>query len=181
LGTRKPVVYFCTAPTTDERKGIAQQCLAFWDKQDVEFHVITPEIVGCSVREFNRERRVYADRLAEGIHIVTDDDCIPEFDIRDALNVIQGHEQFGTLSPWPTNCTIYPWTEIAAFEDDEVMEHCSVGIFRLSRKGMPFPPSTGVGYDRTHGDAIRAIGMKVGLLKKHKILHLGEGKTSLWI
>ena len=156
-------------------------CLEWWKSQPVELHVLTPEIVGCSVAEFNRDRRVYADQLAKGDHIVADDDAIPQCDILKAYEVFRKYPDFGTISLWPENCVINPWTEIEAFEDDEVMEHVSVGVVRFCRKGMPFPPSERLGYDRTHADAIRAIGMKVGLFKNFKVNHLGEGRSSLWV
>lgn len=175
-------VFFTTAPTTEERKRMAEECLAWWKSQPVKLHVLTPEFAKCSIPEFNRERRIVADRLAQANHIVADDDAIPQCDILQAFDVSRKYRDFGTLSLWPQNCNIQRWTEIEAFEDDEVMEHNSVGIIRFCQKGMPFPPSERLGYDRTHADAIRAIGMKVGLLKNFKVLHLGEGieKSTIW-
>lgn len=174
-------VFFTTAPTTDERKQMSRRCLAWWKSQlHADVHVLTPEDAKCSIPEFNRERRIMADRLAKGDHIVTDDDAIPQCDVLKAFELFKKYRQFGTISLRPENCTIYPWTEIQAFEDDEVMEHVSVGVIRFCQKGMPFPPSDRLGYDRTHADAIRAIGMKVGLFKNFTCIHLGENKSTIW-
>lgn len=173
-------VFYTTCPTTPEREKISYETLDWWKSQPVNLRVVTPMLAKCSVAEFNRLRRVYADQVAKGDHIVADDDAIPLCDIREAFGMFQRYPDFGTLSLWPEPCVIHPWTEIEAFEDDEVMEHCSVGVIRLCRKGMPFPPSESVGYDRTHADAIRAIGKKVGLLKNYRCKHLGENKSTLW-
>jgi len=165
--------------TTIKDRGFG--CLEWWKSQPVELYVVTPEVVGCAVEDFNRLRRVYADHMATGLHIVADDDAIPQCDIQEAFNLAGKYPDFGTLSLWPEPCIIHQWTEIQAFEDEHVMEHASVGVIRIQQKGLPYPPSNGIGYDRTHGDAIREVGKKVGLLKNFHCYHYGENKSSLWL
>lgn len=179
-GTPNVQVFFTTCAETDERKAFAKESLAWWESQMGQVTVVTPEDVKCSVAEFNRERRVFADAMAKGNYILADDDAIPQCDIMKAFAMAQKYPQFGTLSLWPENSNINRWTEFDwVFEDDNVMEHNSVGIVRICQKGMPFPPSTSPWYDRTHGDAIREIGLKVGFLKNFTVHHLGEKKSTL--
>jgi len=108
-----PEVFFCTAPTTDERQRIADRCFEYWSgNPDADVVVVTPETVGCSLGQFQRERRIYADsRARHHEYICTDDDMLPTADdcLVKGIAALRTHTDFGILSAWPANCTINRW------------------------------------------------------------------------
>lgn len=178
-------VFFCTCPITEERKSIAQSCLAIWKVMDVELTVLSPYSLFCSKSDFQRQRRIVADELAKrDVYILADDDCIPH-NIDKGIRALRSHPDFGILSLWPENANIVRWTpegyEIQ--EDLEVMEHYSVGGIRICRKGAMlkgWPQQSGLGYDAEHCDALRASGWRVGYSQHSRMFHLGEGKSEVW-
>lgn len=180
-------VFFCTAPQSHERSGMASDTLATWlDTPHVRLHVLTPLKLGCSLVQFNRYRRIWADSESpSSVYILTDDDASPlgtDF-IQRGLAVMATHPQFAILSAWPVNCKINPWEKATVPDDGEVLEHVSVGVLRFCRKGAleDWPAANGgPGYDMQQSEALRRAGWHVGLMRRVKAEHLGEGKSELW-
>lgn len=131
--------------------------------------------------------------------------------LAEGVRILEEHPEFAILSMMPSNAKINPWRppgreyEIpsrsivesisdgpftvdgvyelrAVYEDDDVMEHVSVGGIRFCRRGCleEWPPFTGPGYDREQADALRAAGYRVGYFKHLKMNHLGEGYSTVW-
>jgi hypothetical protein len=176
-------VFFCIVPG---RESLTYRCERAWHDLDVNLRTITPTILRVEKAAFQKERRVFADEHAEGpVYIVADDDCLPPLGdwLTLACDILQRHPEFAILSLWPTNAPINRWTptDYAPFEDDEVMEHFSVGNIRVCRQHMlsEWPPLEGNAYDTAHCTALRAAGYRVGYYKNIKMTHLGEGRTSL--
>jgi hypothetical protein len=181
--------FFCTAPQSEERQQMAERVWSFWQPIPwVRLRRVTPELLGCELKDFNRLRREFAEREATTPeYILTDDDCLPESDrdILKGVRILEEHENFGMLSAWPKNATINRWTpeNWQPYEDAQVMEVNDVGGLRFIRSGViqfPFPESNGVGYDRTQSIAMRRRGYRVGYLKSIKMEHLGEGRSEVW-
>ncbi len=178
-------VFFCTIPGRDT----AKVCEDMWLDLGVNFIPMNPAALGCTNHEFQRDRRLFADITASGpYYIVADDDCLPPSGpwMRDAEKIMERHKDFAILSLWPENASIQRWTpeDYRPYEDMEVMEHISVGNIRLCRKNVirvnDWPPMpTGYHYDHTHCEAIRKAGYRSGYFKEIRMIHLGEGKTSL--
>lgn len=180
-------VFFCSVPQSDERDEIAQRCLKAWlSIPNLWVRCPTPITMGCTLAEYNRQRRVHADAVAvTPIYILTDDDMLPPSDIVvQGLTTMMRHPDFAILSAWPDPATINRWTPegYRPYEDDEVMEHVSVGGLRFCRKGPlnEWPLADGSGYDMEQAQALRKAGYRVGYMKHVRALHLGEGKTELW-
>lgn len=180
-------VFFCTCPQTAEREQAAVQALDWLDHHSSAITIVTPDRVGCSLKNFNRQRRVWAEEKAKGkFYVLTDDDLIP--DRADALaagcEALLSHPDFAILSAWPSNANIGRWTPFGydVYEDLDVTEHVSVGGLRFVRRGaMPYWPTTQcVGYDRVQADALRNMKWRVGYCQHVRALHLGEGKSELW-
>lgn len=159
---------------------------------------VGPGTIGCDSTSFQRERRIYADVNSTDIYLCVDDDCLlasPEPFIEKAVDVLRRHADFGILSVWPSNSELHPWTpgpeELArncvggrVYEDDEVMEHVSVGGIRICRPGLlkDWPLMTGRTYDSQHCAALRAAGYRSGYIKPHIALmnHLGRNYSQVW-
>lgn len=168
---------------------MAERVFHFWMGIPwVRLRVVTPALLGCELKDFNRLRREFAEREAgTPEYILTDDDCLPDSDrdILKAVRILEEHEKFGMLSAWPSNARISKWTpeDWEPFEDKDVQEVHDVGGLRFIRSGamkFPFPPSKGIGYDTIHCDYMRLYGYRVGYFKGVKMEHLGEGRTELW-
>ncbi len=183
-------VYLCTAAEPDTlRMEMAALCIKRWEMVDgINLYVITPEILNCSNRGFQRMRRIYADQNSESReYILTDDDALipPCFDLNECLRVFR-QSRFATLSLMPSNATINPWTPEDYIPEvtDEVMEHYAAGQVRFCLKGhlQEWPPmhKEAPGYDTIHGQAIRDAGGRCGYFRNHVALHLGEGYSSIW-
>lgn len=164
-------------PHAELRFKMAELCRGLWEQYPVNLHVLFGE-----GQKFQRESRIQAERRAKSpIYILTDDDCaVLELDLPKILEVMANHPDFAQLSLWPSNCTIQPWTE--GIVNTDVMEHVSVGGVRFCRKESAsyWPPMNGNGYDRIHADWFRENGMRVGYLRNHAMIHLGERRSVTW-
>ncbi len=180
-------VFFCAVPADEIRKIHRQCCYNRWQAEPgVHVRWLWPKLLKVEPKEFQRLRRVEADRLAQNeIYILADDDCLLTSHILDALQLAQQYQSFAMLSLWPANAEIHPWRPEGreVFEDAEVQEHVSVGGIRICRKGAvrKWPEQDGPGYDREHCEAIRESGMRAGYLKNCPMLHLGEGTSTVWL
>lgn len=142
--------------------------------------------------EFQRQRRILAERLAKTrIYVVADDDCLLDEPgaIPHALEILFGpeHESFAVVAPLPSNANISLWTPegyTPAISDD-IIEHVNVGCIRFCRKGVmpadsdlwrPQPPRTEFGwkYDGPHGEQVRERGYRMGYFRNITLTHLGE-------
>lgn len=173
-------VFFCSA---ELRPDMTVRCREAWQ---VPMWHLSPAGIGVSKRDFQKYRRVFAERQASGkYYIVADDDCLPpEGDwMSKAVEIMDRYPEFAILSLWPTNAVIQRWTpdDYTPVETEEVSEHFSVGNIRVCRKGAftDWPEQVTAGYDNTHCVALRKAGWRVGFFRNIKFLHLGEGKTSL--
>jgi len=181
-------IYLCrVSPAEQIRTFFWLACNSRWRSEggvtinDVEIH---PD-----VWDSQKKRRVIAEEDAEeDIYVLADDDCLPQAEpfLEEGVRILEEHPEFAILSMMPTNAKINPWrpapTDYVVHEDDDVMEHVSVGGIRFCRKGCltEWPPFTGPGYDREHCDALREAGYRVGYFKNLKMLHLGEGYSTVW-
>lgn len=145
-------------------------------------------VLGCTPDErstFQRDRRIRAADGAAEPYFLADDDCLPQRQpfAHEALVILNRHPEFHHLSLWPS-FHVEPWRPqngYDVFEDDEVMEHVSVGGIRICRpnpEGWTWPAMAGVGYDFQHAKEARRHGMRVGLIKRIRYNHLGEGYSS---
>lgn len=183
-------VYFTTCPDNDERRQMAKQALDWWKQWRVNLYLLTPQGLECDHRQFNRQRRIYADHHSDSyVYIVADDDCIPTTDDWDKTEVsmvstMYRNRDFAVLSFWPSNANIGRWNpeDYQVSENMDVAEHVSVGGIRVCRQMFikDWPPMTGVGYDLEHADMLRGLGYRVGYLQHHRMIHHGEGKSQLW-
>lgn len=147
--------------------------------------------------EFQRERRMRAEEDARSdIYVCADDDCLITGEdqiIARAKDIMDRHPQFAILSLWPVNATIYRWTpgikdlercvDGSVYEDEEVIEHVSVGGIRFMRKGAmkewpPIEPGS-AHYDRIQCDYLRSIGYRCGYFLDIGMNHIGENYTTL--
>ncbi len=168
---------------------MAQLCMERWEDAGANLVTVTPRQLECDDREFQRRRRIYADQHAKApIYICADDDALlpANFDIAAMVRLLESRMDFAVLSPLPLNATIQPWTPeyYKPVFDDDVMEHTSAGQVRFCRKGViPRWPEMYAGppaYDAIHGEVIRSLDMRIGYARKHSILHLGEGASTVW-
>lgn len=178
-------VFFCSIGGREE---MSAHCREQWELSRHPWAMVdlTPERIDTTPEHFQKLRRVWAEEKARGeYYIVTDDDClVPGGDwIMEALSIMERHPDFAILSLWPENANIHRWTpeEYDPIEDPEVLEHFSVGGVRLCRKGIltSWPVLEGKAYDNVQCEAIRKAGYRVGYFKSLKMLHLGEGRTTL--
>ena len=175
-------VFFCSVPG---REDVTLAGLASWGARP-GIRILEPNLLGVSAFEFQKERRVWAEKYSTGpYYVVTDDDCVPPLGewLSEATAIMDRHPEFAILSLMPENATIQRWTpeNYDAFEDDEVMEHIDVGGVRVCRKGMltEWPEQTKRTYDREQCTAIRDKGFRCGYYRHITQVHLGEGRTSL--
>jgi hypothetical protein len=190
-------VFLCHVPKSRLRRKMKDLCYERWEmewRQNTGFGhpiVLTPESIGSTEKDFQRDRRIWVDsRLAKGeIYVLTDDDCLlamqPVFQYPERiLSLMTQYGEFGILSMMPTNADIYPWRpeNREVIEDEEVMEHISVGGIRICVAGCldEWPESEYVGYDQTHCAALREAGWRVGYMKNIPMNHLGEGYSTVW-
>jgi hypothetical protein len=186
-------LFFCHVPGNAMREKWSARCIDRWDKEGVsEGHFLTPEYLQCSNYEFQKRRREYAEHMAKGeFYILADDDCLPPDNPKGVLSVtlqaraiMHSHPEYGMLSFMPANATIVEWTpeDYKTANDSQVMEHHSVGGLRIVRKGAikNWPEQTLPSYDTEHCQAMRDAGYRVGYFRKLKMMHLGEGKSSIW-
>ncbi len=155
-----------------------------------------PQLLCTSSKEpkpFQRERRIQADQKGGDFYILADDDCLPDISQKDfipvGIDVLRAHPQFAMLAPLPSNENIIEWTPDErdghkTANDEEVMEHVSVGGIRFCRKGAlkVYPPMDKdyAGYDGIQGNAVRKAGMRVGFIRELHFDHLGAGKSTVW-
>lgn len=180
-------VYFCYVPTNGTRSLMMQLCQENWRlRSGFEIKLLFPE--NAKVVDFQLERRKIADSDAKGsIYVVADDDCLPQAQpfVAEAIEIMERHPNFGMLSLWPDNEKINRWTpeDYAPYEDEDIMEHVSVGGIRFCRKGIikQWPSQSQNGYDGQHGEAMRLAGYRVGYLKHLTMTHLGKGRSTVWI
>lgn len=180
-------VFFCTV----ERWGahtirgyFRDACRLAWIKMD-DAHI--HPLYGYDVPDFQRTRRMDADKLAPtDIYVLTDDDMLPigEDFIARGVALMQKYPGFGMLSALPTNAMIQFWNpeNHKPLVNDEVMEHYSVGGLRFCRRGIvkKWPVQNGKGYDADHCAAIRDAGYSVGYMRDVRANHLGEGFSTIW-
>lgn len=174
------------------RSVMASCCITRWLVHPDWEQIVLRQVEGAKSTAHYREkfqswRRINADEKSSGaVYVVADDDCLPQSEpfVELALGILAAHPDFGILSLWPMNCRINRWTPegYTAFEDDEVMEHHSVGGIRFCRKGLiaEWPEQTGRGYDAEHCGALRAAGYRVGYFKNLTMNHVGEGYSTVW-
>jgi hypothetical protein len=121
-----------------------------------------------------------------------------------ALATMEAYPEFAILTPTPSNATINSWTgddgheipglggRYKVLENQYVMEHVNVGGIRFTRKGhLPQEKEAwreqkenrrnpeqlyGWTYDQDHCAMVRQAGGRVGLMKRVKYQHLGEGR-----
>lgn len=139
-------------------------------------NLLTPSRIGCDLSEFQRERRIEANRLAydldTDIYIVADDDILPPCfstgsdPLRSAMD---RYPEFASISLGLTDHPIE--------SREEVVEAPASGGVRVCRRLPPdydWPPS-GPGYDVRHAKALRErYGLKVGTFTKMVGCHLGR-------
>lgn len=170
-------VYFCT--TNDQsrlRLKMRDLCYDRWlEESDVDLHLITPSIIDCSAREFQRSRRIFADRHAKSsIYVVADDDCFitPNSTTR-LLGLMESHPQHVILAPLPVG-----------FISPSVHELSGVGGIRFCRHvpDLIWPQlDGGPGYDALHCQAIRhQLGLHFSYAFEVPVFHLGEGYSTVW-
>jgi hypothetical protein len=182
----KPTVFFCSAPDTDERAELAERMFRHWQGLDVDLRLLTPDVLDCSPFEFQRERRVFAEKTApDWFYIVADDDYEMTTPIDLGINALNINMDFAILSAWPQNAHISRWTpeNYEPVETLTVMEHTDVGGVRFMRKGCfnkGWPKQTRWGYDREQAEMLRATGWRVGYSIHCRGIHHGEGHTTIW-
>ena len=179
---------------------MVELCRSRWQLEpNIRFVEITPDDLGCTPVEFQRERRVYADQnSATSIYVVVDGDVfLPrQSGIGRVVQLLEEHNDFAILSPLPYNCQINPWTpeDQRVVLTDEVMEHESVGMARFSVKGAltewpamdtqqrryQGPRGVSPCYDRIHCDALHQKNWRVGYARQVRWWHLGEGYSTVW-
>lgn len=183
-------VFFCSINQPNStRFYIEKACLVRWEQEShanvFSMNPWMPEI-DCFVYEFQRERRILADRMAiSNIYIVTDDDCMPlgtDFIAR-GLAVMEAHPEFGILAAmnYINAKDTEPYT--GKFIDDDVWECHAVGGIRFCRKGIikDWPASVSPGsYDCQHHEGLVAAGYKAGYMRRVQMNHLGYGLSTHW-
>lgn len=158
----------------------------YWLGLGVNLRLLTPRKLGCSDIQFQKLRRAAADVLAKDpIYLLVDDDCEPITPIDLGIRALEEHPDFAMVSAFPSNCAIHRWTPegYEPFEDMSVMEHYSVGGIRIIRRGCMikgWPEQTRAGYDSEHCEQLRNCGFRVGYSQHFRMLHHGEGKTTVW-
>lgn len=170
-------VFFCM---TEIRPHMTVRCREAWQ---VPLWHLRPDGLNCSAREFQKQRRIFAEEHASGkYYIVADDDCLPPEGnewMSKACEIMDRYPQFAILSLWPRNAVIQRWTpeDYETVETEDVAEHFSVGNLRVCRKGAltEWPEQTEAGYDNTQCVALRKAGWRVGYFRNIKMIHLGEG------
>ena len=188
-------IFFCPTPEeamTEIRLGFLMACMARWEKEPgTVLKTIHP-----ATKNYQVMRRVLADEKATTkIYICTDDDCLPDAEpfVQRAVEIMEKYPEYGILSLWPNNSTLNPWTpepEEAAkicvggtvHQNEEVMEHVSVGGIRFCRKGIlkHWPRAHGKTYDSEHCAGLRAGGYRVGYFRSIYMNHLGRGYSTIW-
>ncbi len=181
-------VFICSIPKEkDIRYYLLQACFIRWDSDnECRLHYLTPGSEWLTNDNFQKERRVVAQKLASSdIYILTDDDCMPigpDFIAR-GLAVMQSHPEFGILAAMNVmnkNDTM-PYT--GKFIDEDVWECHAVGGVRFCRKGIikEWPELVDPGsYDCQHQEALEKAGYKAGYLRKVLMNHLGYGLSTHW-
>lgn len=181
-------VFFCTVADPKSLRGhMTRLCWRRW-KMEQQGHLYWLAEKEGDPRSFQRQRRIIADeRATTPIYVCADDDCLPGYEefVERAVEIMERHPQFGILSMWPVNCQINRWTPegYGPFEDEDVMEHVSVGGIRFCRQAVvDWPDSAPAerGYDRQHADVLRAAGYRVGYFKHIQMNHIGEGYSMVW-
>lgn len=181
-------VYFCSVPTQSAVRGLlTEACESRWYEHGVNVRTLTPRRQKCQPREFQRERRRFADwATADEFYVVADDDCLVPAEpfIEMAVDILERHPEFAVLSLFPKPHKINPWQK-SGCDDLEVMEHVDVGGVRFCRKGClkewpPMPEDGPPAYDRIHAEALRAAGWRCGYYKELSMLHLGSGVSTVW-
>ncbi len=179
-------VYLCHVYTDEFRHKmfglVAERWLA---EPGCHVTTLTPLKIGCNAYDFQRQRRIWADEHSPSeIYIVADDDCLPNAPAPWAsrgVEVLKRHPEFGQLASWVANSSHAPLTT-PHFEDDEVMEHASVGQIRFQRKGLleEWPEQIATTYDSQEAQGLREAGYKVGYIKGLEHLHLGQNYSGIW-
>src|SRR4026207_1929800 len=135
-------VFFCSADRSPKRAVMAAQCANRWsDVDDIRFIQLNPWRLDKTLLEFQRYRRVIADRLAESdIYVLCDDDMLvsENFNLSECVQILKDSD-FSMISLMPSNCEIYPWTPDNGYEvqrTSDVLEHHSVGGVRFCKKPL---------------------------------------------
>lgn len=181
--------FFCSADRSIQRAIMAARCASEWGKIDnIRFIQLNSWSIDKTPLEFQRYRRVTADKLSiSDPYIVADDDCLipDDFNLEECLRIFEAHPDFAIMSLLPSNASIQEWTPetYPVHNDSDVMEVASAGGIRFCRKGIlqNWPPMGELpGYDKIHCGALRMAGYRVGYFRNHKMLHLGEGHSTIW-
>ena len=170
------------------RDAMGALSLRTWRDAGFRPTLIEPPDLDLDLKSFQRERRIIAEELARTkYYLSTSDDVLPDvttFDTSKAQAIMESHPKFAILACWPLNETINRWTpnNYEVFEDDDVMEHYSVGTISFIRKGamLDWPKmGEGRGYDSIQCEYLRSHGWRVGLLKNMGCVHLGKGFSTV--
>lgn len=189
-------VFFCSASVKSSlRHSMERVCLDRWYMEHgISIRFPRMELT-CSDKDFQRERRIFADQEArDPYYIVADDDCLPEHEpfLERCVDIMRHHPQFAVLSFYPNNSHLNGWdpppeekhflVDGLVYEDLDVLEHVSVGGIRVCQKGCltKWPPMEGKTYDMEQAIALRANGYRVGYFKEIFMCHLGRGYSSVW-
>lgn len=187
----KPTVFVCHVPVNGQRQKWLREVLDAWFALGAAPQVLSPSSDPIS---FQRERRIEAEQKGGDFYILADDDCLPDVKNEDfiaqGMRVLKKHPEFAMLAPLPSNENIVEWTPDERLDhyktanDEEVMEHTSVGGIRFCRKGAlkiyPAMHRELPGYDWLHGDALRKAGKRVGYIRSLGFVHLGFGHSTVW-
>lgn len=174
-------------PGNGQRTAWLRTVLDAWFTLGVGPEVLIPS---STPRLFQRERRIQAEQKGGDFYILADDDCLPDVSQEDfipiGIDILRCHPEFAMLAPLPSNESIIEWTpeNYKVGNDEEVMEHVSIGGIRFCRKGAlkTYPPMDEhhAGYDGIHGDALRKAKMRVGFFHGLHFNHLGANSSTVW-
>ena len=203
-------VYLCTTELPDDALGRLRNWMVFLCRErwlmesEADLQTLTPEALRCDLRRFQRERRVEAEKRAivaqKPFYVLSDDDTLiahPDPFLPEAVQTMREHPEFAILSLWPSNSVLGKWKAddlpgYEPYEDDEVMEHVSVGGIRICRTGaVPLAEWPEMhpklwSYDAQQGTAFRDAGYRVGYLKRKPgqdypaMNHLGRHFSLIW-
>ena len=176
-------VFLCTAAAPDDeiREGFLTSVHTRWD-MDVSsvVRLVTIELLECSLRDFQGERRRYAERNAQSdIYVLAEDDCMPLGNrfIERGLELMQRNPAYAVISPTVLN-GVY---EGAAYTPDgELILANSAGGINFTRKGLLGDLPAGFVDEMKQSQHLCNKGWLSGYAPALKMNHLGAGLSTLW-
>lgn len=183
-----PKVFIGHVPGNAARGAWLKQVVKVWGGYGCTVSILIPSTE--SPFEFQRVRRMKAEAEGGSIYVLADDDCLPmgqDF-VAEMVAALKRHPGYAMLAPLPDNENINEWTppkdEWKTANDDEVMEHVSIGGIRFCRKDAMrvWPRIEGAfpAYDGVHGHTLRQRGLRVGYVRNTHFLHLGKDQSTVW-